>query len=111
MKTETSSPLKDLKFASAEIYPYPCDIKGEPIANISSDTLNFGIIFPKKVTPAQAEEYAQRIVQSVNMHDELVSLVREMSVALNYKGFDKRSVNEELMYQEAIELLKQAEQK
>ena len=57
------------------------------------------------------ESNAKEIIKAVNMHDELVSLVREMSVALQYKGYDKRSVNEESMYGEANKLLQQAEQK
>lgn len=126
------SELKDLKFVNAEIYKYDCNIKGEPIANIDADGFSFGIIFPKKVNVDQSKEYAQRIVDAVNVNNELVEALKPFAEyakeylhkieysslrpktgdihAVDFSGNGAKSITVEML-QKSIELLNKIENK
>lgn len=90
MKTQTTQPqhtqgeIGPIKFVEAKLCSFTCDIKGEPIANISGEKINFTIIFPSSYTIEKAEANAERIVKCVNnerkidMYDELINEIKNL---------------------------------
>ena len=86
MKTETiqandaQEKLANLKFSDAKIFEYACDIKGDPIANINGDNINFSIIFPSKTTLDKVSIYTERIVRAVNLLSYMESALKDKGV-------------------------------
>lgn len=97
--SRTKAELINLKFAAARIYEYSCDIKGEPIGDISTDSISFSILFPTRTTVKKVNAYTKQIVKAVN----ILSVIEK-----SLQSTDGRDDLTKLVCQQ---LLKQAEQK
>lgn len=72
--------LKNLKFVNSEIYSTNCDIKGEPVANLDSDSFGLTIVFPKRVTVDEAKKHAQRIAKAVNLLSSIERYMKDNKI-------------------------------
>jgi len=106
--TKTTLPavreLKNLEFVRAGIYSNDCNVKGEPVSDISCDKFSFSLVFPTSMTVKEITTHTNRIIKSVNMHDELVRRIKMLFTAWKENEIILNDEQERIM-----ELIKQAE--